>query len=751
MTQIQRSSSAALLLVFLLVQLLSAAEPGEMKRVLVLYSEDNAHPAHELTDRGIREVFRSNKLFDVQLYTEYLDLSQFKGTAYLSTLADYLHRKYAGLKIDVIIGVYPAAVDLLLGEAQAPISGIPIVACEISRSYAENLDNSPSRAFVTGVVMAQNITGLLDTALRLRLGTKSVALIAGAGPNDAYSERVFRDALKHYAGKLELIDLTRLPMAHILARVGSLPPESIVLYSGILEDGAGRIFVPREALSLISQASNAPVFGIYDTYMGYGVVGGRLVSLERQGREAASLALRILGGESPASISFAGDQAYVSLYDWRELKRWNIPETVVPTGSEILYRQLSFWEKHKWEISGVAALIMLQTTLIFGLVINLLRRKKAERSLIESEEFTMLAVTSAGAGLWSLAPDNGSIWASDKTRELLGIALDEELNLEKFLALVIPEDRESVSRAVKQTLQGEQESPIEYRVGLPDGTVRWIASRGRLQKLPVRASIRLMGISADITQRKEAALEAQKHRESLAGISRLASLGELSAALAHQINQPLSAILSNAQAAARYLSQKQPNLDEVSETLSDIIEDNKRASDIIRRLRTLFRKGAVDFNLVDLNQVVREAAGFAKDTEKLNRVSIVTDLEEGLPPVEGDALHLEQVILNLVFNGVEAMEDSHIEHCEIRISTERCDEDSVKVSIQDKGPGIDEMTKYRMFEAFQSTKPEGMGMGLSICRSIIEAHGGRISAENCPEGIGAIFSFTVPTRKRRER
>lgn len=739
------------MLLLVLVQPLYAAETRESKRILVLFSEDKGHPAHELTDRGIREAFQANKLFDVQLYTEYLDRSRFSGTAHLRAVADYLHRKYAGLKMDVIIGVYPAAVQLLLGEAQAAFPGVPIVACEVSRSYAENLDNTPSRSFLTGVVMAENIAGLLDTALRLRPGTKSVALIAGTTPNDGYGEQVFRDALKHYAGKLELIDLTKLPMAHILARVGSLPPESIVLYSGILEDGEGRSFVPREALSLISRASNAPVFGIYDTYMGYGVVGGRLVSFERQGEEAATLALRILGGESPASLPFSGDQSYASLYDSRELKRGNILESAVPPGSKILYRQPSFWEKFKWLIIGVVALVVLETTLIFSLVTNLLLRRKAERSLIESEELVRLAVSSAGAGLWSLDPGTGSIWASDKTRELLGIASDAELNLDKVLALVLPEDRESVSRAINQTLQGEQEAPIEYRVGLPDGTVRWIASRGRLRKLPSRESIRLMGVCIDITQRKEAALEAQKHREKLAIVSRLASLGELSAALAHQINQPLSAILSNAQAAARYLSKKQPDLDEVSETLSDIIEDNKRASDIIRRLRSLFRSGAVDFTPVDLNQVVRKAAGFVQDSEKLNGVSMVTDLEEGLPRVEGDVLHLEQVILNLVFNGVEAMEGSHFEPCEIRIATERYDEDSVKVSIQDKGTGIDETTMDQMFQAFQSTKPDGMGMGLSICRSIIEAHGGRIWAENCQSGRGAIFSFTVPTGKRRTR
>ncbi len=738
------------MLLLLVVQPLYAAESKETKAVLVLYSEDKAHPAHELTDQGIRAAFRSNKLIDVHLYTDYLDVSRFSGPSHARTLADYLHRKYAGSKIDAIIAVYPAAVDLLLGEARSALPGVPIVACDMTRPYAESLNNSPSRSLVTGVVMGDNIAGVLDAAFRMRPGIKRVALIAGTGPDDQHSGQVFRNGLKTYARKLELIDLTNLPMEDILRRVRSLPPDTIVLYSSIFRDGAGKSFVPREALSLISQAANVPVFGLYDTYLGYGIVGGRLVSFEQQGKEAAALVLRILGGEPPASIPFTGEEAYVSLYDWRELKRWNISETTVAPESEIRYRQPSLWEEHKREIAGAVVLVMVETALIFGLVTNLLRRRKAERSLIESEERVRLAVSSAGAGLWSLDTGTGRIWATDKTRELLGIALDEELNLEKFLVLVHPEDRERTRRAIKQTLQPDQETSIEYRVRLPDGNIRWIASRGRLQQLSARESIRLMGVSIDITQRKQAALEAQKHREDLARVSHLASLGELSAALAHQINQPLTAILTNAQAAARYLSKKKPNLDEVSETVADIIEDDKRASDIIRRLRALFGSGKVESNSVDLNEVVREAAGFARDSERLNSVSLVLSLQEGLPSVEGDVLHLEQVILNLVFNGIEAMEGSRSEHREIRISTERYDGDRVKVSVQDRGPGINETTRDQMFQAFHTTKADGMGMGLSLCHSIIEAHGGRLWAENCPDGSGATFSFTVPTQRGME-
>ena len=166
-----------------------------IKNVLVLYSEDKAHPAHELTDQGIRSAFRSNTLFDVQLYNEYLDVSRFSGPAHAHAFADYLGRKYAGLKIDAIITVYLAALDFLMGEEGNVFPGVPIVACEIDRSTAENLERSPSRRLITGVIIGDNIAGILDTAFRMKPGTKRVALVAGTSPSDVFGEVILRRGL----------------------------------------------------------------------------------------------------------------------------------------------------------------------------------------------------------------------------------------------------------------------------------------------------------------------------------------------------------------------------------------------------------------------------------------------------------------------------------------------------------------------------------------------------------------------------
>ncbi|HUL31967.1 MAG TPA: hypothetical protein VLZ03_16065, partial [Thermodesulfobacteriota bacterium] len=322
----------------------------------------------------------------MQLYTEYLDLARFSGPGYIRAVTDYLRRKYAASEIDAIISVYPAALDFLMSEEANVFSGVPVVACEILRTSAENLDRSPWRRFTTGIILGDNAATVLESALRLRPGTKNFALVAGTAPNDAYSELVFRNALKPYAGKLDLIDLTKLSMQETLVRVGSLPPDTIVLYSSILRDGAGQSFVPREALSLVSRAANAPVFGFYETLLGFGIVGGRLVSFEQQGREAATLALRIMAGESPASIPFGGEQAYVNLYDWRELKRWDLNESALPADAKIVNKPFSAWEQYKPYIIGAVAFILLETALIIFLIVQRRRKKVTETSLKHAEQ-----------------------------------------------------------------------------------------------------------------------------------------------------------------------------------------------------------------------------------------------------------------------------------------------------------------------------------------------------------------------------
>jgi len=513
MKRLYRFISSALL--FLLVVLpLHAAEPRETKRVLVLYSEEKDHPAHGITEQGIRSAFRSNKLFDVHLYTEYLDVSRFGGSSHAPAFADYLRHKYSGMEIHAIIAVYPYAVDFLTAERHTLFPKVPIIAAEISSGYAEELERSPFRRFVTGTILVENITGVMDAALRVRPKTKRVVLVAGTAPNDAYSEQVFRRGLRLYAGKIELIDLTKLSMEETLSRVGSLGPDTLVFYSSIFRDGAGKTFTPREALSLVAQSATVPVFSLYESYLGFGIVGGRLASFEEQGREAAVQALRILKGESPASIPFGAEQAYVSAYDWRELKRWGINEKSLPPDSIVKYRELSAWERYKWYITGFAVFCLLETFLIISLLTNLRRRRRTEKELSDSESRYRTVATSATDWIYWQNQDGTLRYVSPSAEAVTGYTNGEFAeNPALIREIIVPEDRDSWNEHCREEFQDSAFREILFRICRRDGRIRWIDHRCKLVGGLDGESLGLRVNNRDMTERKqmEGQLEDRLH------------------------------------------------------------------------------------------------------------------------------------------------------------------------------------------------------------------------------------------------
>jgi C4-dicarboxylate-specific signal transduction histidine kinase len=285
----------------------------------------------------------------------------------------------------------------------------------------------------------------------------------------------------------------------------------------------------------------------------------------------------------------------------------------------------------------------------------------------------------------------------------------------------------------------------ECRVVLSDGSVRWVVSRGRVGVGAGREPVRLRVVSADITPRKRAELEAQRSREEITHLSRVAALGELSGALGHELSQPLGAILSNAQAAQRLLARGEPDLGEVREILEDIVADDKRAGEIIHHLRSLLRKGDQQQDELDLSEVVRKVLELLRAELVSRGVTLHAELEAKLPRVTGDRIQLQQVVLNLVTNALDAMASVPAAERRLAVRTERAADGGARVSVSDAGVGVPPEMLERIFHPFVTTKPDGLGLGLSICRTIVTAHGGRLWAESGAGG-GATFVFVLPSR-----
>lgn len=259
--------------------------------------------------------------------------------------------------------------------------------------------------------------------------------------------------------------------------------------------------------------------------------------------------------------------------------------------------------------------------------------------------------------------------------------------------------------------------------------------------------LHLLGdVFANTLSRRRSEIEGQRLLQDLAHVGRVSTMGELTASLAHELNQPLTAILSNAQAAQRILHSDGADLAEIREILGDIVEDDKRAGDVIHRLRGFLRKGQLEFSTLDMGELVGQVARLVSSDAIIRNVVVRLDLAIGLPPVMGDRVQLQQVVLNLLMNGLDAMRECDASERTLVLRTSMANPASVVVAVTDSGVGIKEANLEQVFHAFYTTKPDGLGMGLAIARSIVEAHGGQLDAQSNPGG-GTTFSFTLPTIK----
>jgi hypothetical protein len=1008
------------------------SEKGPQKRVLILHPESRLLPATARLDETFRTKLRASWPGEVDFHVEQLDLSLFDEDAPPREIRALLRRKYARRRLDLIVPMDSRTLRIAVANRTALFSGAPIVFTTVDRAAAADI---PLDQNVTGTWLVPGWAGTLDAALGLQPRIRRAVVIGGTASVDRVWLASARRQLALHQGRVEITYLTDLSLSDVLTKVAALPPDSVVLIGAFLRDAAGQSFTTREVVARITAVSSAPVYGLGETLLGEGIVGGQVVSYEAHGRVAAEFALRVLRGERPPPTD-AGTT--VPMFDWRELQRWGLDERRLPSGSVVLYRRLSTWERYRWWIVGAATLLLLQSALIAVLLVQRASRRRARRALAERLRFeTLLSDLSAGfaAGdpttadrdierglrrvvealdvdrvtLTTLTPSSDEVrvthswtregvtplrnmvrgnhapWILSRLRQGLIVRLGRSGDLpveatvdrrtvERFgtrSAVVIPlvvggstvgslaiaslredrswpdelvarlrlladvftnalaqqrsdqavreseerfrrmadsapvmvwmsgsdgrrtyvnqrwleftgrpadqemgegwaasvhlEDQADLAKALSTALAEGRPFTVEYRLHRRDGQARWVldhgvprraddgsllgyvgsavdvtqlraAQRALLETDLLRSAIfgalyghvaaldkngRIIAVNqawlrfagenggdtrhvsvganyldvcreasdagdpnarrvlevlrtvlaggrpvqieyasrtpagerwfemtaeplrrseggvlvthVDVTRRRQAEEEAQRQRDELAHVLRTTTLGELAGSLAHEINQPLAAIVANAQATRRLLDAGRGSRPGVVDALADIVADARRASEVIRRLRALFRKEHVEWRPVDVNELVGDVVSLLRHDVERRRVALHSVLGGGLAPVPGDSVQLQQVLLNLLVNASEAIAGTEDGPREITIETARRDSGGVAISIQDTGPGVKEPDLEHIFEPFVSAKPGGLGMGLAISRSIVEAHGGRIWATANPD------------------
>jgi len=552
-----------------------------------------------------------------------LDMARYADRDMQEAIVDYLQKRQRKWQPDLVVPIGAPAAIFVAKYRERLFPETPIVYASADRRLLPADALEKNAAYVGQVY---EISGFLEDMLQVAPATKNIVVVVGATPLEHIWREVFQKAAEPFANRINFTYYSDLSFDQMLQGVAKLPPNSFIFVLLLLRDASGVTHNADEALQRLHQVANAPINGIFDHQLGLGIVGGRLYQSERVGKEAADIAVRILRGEPTSGIPQILLERLPPRYDSRELQRWKIHEKLLPKRSTILFRAPTLWEQHRTLILAVVTVCALQALLISVLLVNLVKRHRAERSLTRAEE------------------------------------------------------------------------------------------------------------------------DARRHREQINLLSRVSLLGEMTASLAHELYQPLSAIITNASAGMWSIDKGKEDPATLREILADVEADGRRAHDIIHNVRNTIKKGDPTRRRINLNELVTNVVHVVRPDAVAYSCEIETSLAKDLPLIEVDPIQIQQVLVNLVSNALDAMRQTPPNQRKVEISTAGNGDGEVRLSVRDHGTGIRSEVE-QLFDHFFTTKEQGLGMGLAIVRSIVESHGGEIHAENAADG-GARFYFTLPLTKK---
>jgi PAS domain S-box-containing protein len=707
------------------------------KNVLVIYSSGRLVRGNNEVARGLQERLIDAGEPKVKIFEEFLDQSAFSGPAYEATVETFLREKYAAQPPDALVVGGPIGLDFLLRHRQSLFPGVPIVHVGVDETQLKPLEPLPADVF--GRPAGYDMAGSIQLALRLHPKARRLVVITGASKRDRQWETDARAVLSRIGPRPAVVYLAGLSTDALVRQLHTLSDADVAFTTGYFTDGAGRNFLLFDAAKIIVAEARAPVYGLFAPFMGTGIVGGSMTDFVALGSEAGTIVKALLDGVPPSRMPLPTGVAAQVEIDWRQVRRWGIDASLIPPGALIHFKEPTLWEEHRNTVLTTLMVLALQAALITALLIERRRRRQTAWALEESERRMSLAARAAGLTIWIWDAAREKVHVQRKRQAPGGPPQEASIGFEQVLQTVHPADRGSLDRAVRSAAASHRELDVEYRVLQPDGDVRWVAARGRTA---ADDETHLTGVALDVTARKTAELQAERDRAALTHMTRVSTMGQLSASIAHQLNQPLAAILGNAEVARAMLAREPVDHAELAEICDDIIDQDTRAAEIISRLSALFRRSEMRFVPLDLNELVVETLELVRTELMTRHVMPLSELDPSLPAVDGDRVQLQQVLLNLVLNAADAMKDTEPSARQLAIRTGR-DGERVQLCVIDNGSGIAPAEIANVFNAFWTTKASGLGVGLAVSQSIIGAHGGTLAVANNADG-GATFCAAWP-------
>jgi len=586
-----------------------------------------------------------------------------------------------------------------------------LFAC-VEQRMLQNSDLTPNDA-VLAVRVDTRL--LIESILRLLPNTTNIVVVFGNSPLEKFWTREFDRTIKEFAPGVGSELFGQLSFEEMKSRAAKLPPHSAIFIGGIMVDARG---IPQTQHSVrdLHSVANAPMFGLRDYELGNGIVGGPLQSIRELSNQSALAAARLLNGESPSAVRPPPMGLAQPTYDWRELRRWRIPLASLPPDARIEFRELSTLERYKWHIITILSVCVAQAILISLLLRNLAKRRRAERSLREGEERMSLAADAGRLGMWVWDPHSSQFWVTDKWKELHGCITTEDIQYETWIARIHPEDRQALENALSNALKKQSGFHMEHRIVLPDGTIRWMSKSGRVERVSDGAPARLLGISIDITERKENEAAAR-----VVGGKLITAQEDERKRIARDLHDDLSQRLAMLSFEMHLLGSKEKDAAD-KELIQKIVSQVTDVSSEVHQL-------SYQLHPAKLDQLGFVAATRSLCHEFSKRSDISVEFE-----YETVSKILDQKIALCLYRIVQEALQNTIKHSQATRAHVFLHEgtDFIRLVVSDNGQGFDMRTESRC-----------AGLGLVGMRERIKLVDGKITLNSAP-GYGTDIHVIVP-------
>jgi len=717
--------------VLLSFQFPAEAQCREIKNVLVLHSYHKGLTWTDSEDNGIRSVFQS-RTSDVELYTEYLNSKTSADQELFQKFFDLLKHRYSAVSFKAVIATDDDAYNFYLQYREKLFPEAPVIFCGVN--YYQELQRHGQEDIITGVIESFDISQTINTVLRLHPETLRIVIINDKSTTGLANKKILSSVLPEFEGKIKFDFFEDLSLAELKENVALLERGDVILLMTFNKDRLGRIYSYDQSIAQIAASAKVPIYGVWDFYLGKGIVGGMLTSGFDQGKTAAEMAIRYLDGSKISAIPIVRVSPNKYKFDYKELQRFGIDESDLPEWSVVINRPFLFYEKNKgfvWSIvSGFTGL-----SIIIILLLAIIRqRRQTEEILRDSEARFRALVEQSPIGI-VIVRDKRVIYANTKYALMYGYKNADEvisLDLQEMLA---PASWDCFLEVTSSHVKGEHDEVVFEEQGFRKDRTDFIsmvtASRITLADGP--ASI---GFVQDISSRKQDEIEISRLNEELVRKEKLAMLGQLSGSVSHELRNPLG-VINNAIYLLRI------TLKDADETTREYLNIIKQEIDnslrIVTDLLDFARKKPAQLQLTSIPQVLVTSL---KKCAVPQNIEVKTVIPPDLPMLKVDPQQIEQVFHNLFTNGIQAMPEGGVLCVTVR-KAHGPDTDFVEINVIDSGEGIDAENLHKIFQPLFTTKSRGIGLGLVVCKNLIDANGGSIKVESEP-GRGATFTVLLP-------